>query len=460
MKRAAAGLRRADRRQRGHRHRRRAVPAAHRPRSNRASARSPRSASPRRCWAPSRSCRRSSLVFGSTRASFLAARPRPALSSRRGPRARRHPVEPDPADGPVCGRGSPGSSAARPARCGSSRRSRWRRCGVPAHAQRVRDQPGRHLPHRRRRGRRPGGAGRALPRRLRPARDRDRRRGRRRRVTAAAEGVDGVASVTPVHRRRRRERRWHRPTARADRGRRARASRRRDDRPRPTPRPPSTPSRHLRTAVHEVSPTARRRRRRRRDAGHQPRQRAGPARDRPGRAAGHRRDPDVPAAVGRRRRCCCSPPTCSRSPPRSACPALVFNHVFGFAGADPVVPLFAFVFLVALGVDYSIFLMTRVREEPLQRRDAARAAARARRDRRRDHVGGRGAGRDVRGAGVCRCCSSRRSRSSSRSACCSTRSWSAALLVPALVHDLGRRTWWPSALSRHHEHGLHKVSPT
>jgi RND superfamily putative drug exporter len=43
--------------------------------------------------------------------------------------------------------------------------------------------------------------------------------------------------------------------------------------------------------------------------------------------------------------------------------ALVFNHVFGFAGADPSFPLFAFVFLVALGIDYNIFLMTRVREE-------------------------------------------------------------------------------------------------
>jgi RND superfamily putative drug exporter len=43
--------------------------------------------------------------------------------------------------------------------------------------------------------------------------------------------------------------------------------------------------------------------------------------------------------------------------------ALVFNHWWDFPGSDPAVPLFAFVFLVALGVDYSIFLMTRVREE-------------------------------------------------------------------------------------------------
>ena len=45
--------------------------------------------------------------------------------------------------------------------------------------------------------------------------------------------------------------------------------------------------------------------------------------------------------------------------------ALMFDHVFDFPGADPAVPLFGFVFLVALGIDYNIFLMTRVREESL-----------------------------------------------------------------------------------------------
>jgi len=43
--------------------------------------------------------------------------------------------------------------------------------------------------------------------------------------------------------------------------------------------------------------------------------------------------------------------------------ALAFRYLFGFAGADTSMPLFAFVFLVALGIDYNIFLMTRVREE-------------------------------------------------------------------------------------------------
>jgi RND superfamily putative drug exporter len=46
--------------------------------------------------------------------------------------------------------------------------------------------------------------------------------------------------------------------------------------------------------------------------------------------------------------------------------ALLFEYVFGFAGSDPGFPLFAFVFLVALGIDYNIFLMTRAREEALQ----------------------------------------------------------------------------------------------
>ncbi|WP_315093758.1 MMPL family transporter [uncultured Cellulomonas sp.] len=128
--------------------------------------------------------------------------------------------------------------------------------------------------------------------------------------------------------------------------------------------------------------------------------------------------------------------------------AIVFNHVFGFAGADPVVPLFAFVFLVALGVDYSIFLMTRVREESVK-------------------VGTQ--------AGVVRGLAVTGGVITSAGVVLAT-TFAAlgvipllflaqiafivafgvlldtlvvrSLLVPALVHDIGRGTWWPSALSR------------
>jgi len=58
--------------------------------------------------------------------------------------------------------------------------------------------------------------------------------------------------------------------------------------------------------------------------------------------------------------------------------SLFFKHVFGFAGADTSVPLLVFVFLVALGIDYNIFLMTRIREESIRsgtRRGALAALA-------------------------------------------------------------------------------------
>ncbi|UVS79177.1 MMPL family transporter [Actinokineospora sp. UTMC 2448] len=128
--------------------------------------------------------------------------------------------------------------------------------------------------------------------------------------------------------------------------------------------------------------------------------------------------------------------------------ALVFNHVLGFPGADPVVPLFGFVFLVALGIDYNIFLMTRVREE---------AAAHGTRDG--TLRGLRLTGAVITSAGV---------------VLAATFAALAvlpilflaqiafivafgvlldtlvvrSLLVPALTLDIGRRVWWPSALSR------------
>ena len=129
--------------------------------------------------------------------------------------------------------------------------------------------------------------------------------------------------------------------------------------------------------------------------------------------------------------------------------ALVFNHLFHFPGADPVVPLFGFVFLVALGIDYNIFLMTRVREE------AARLGTRAGTLRGLTVTGG-----VITSAGV---------------VLAATFSALAvlpilflaqiafivafgvlldtllvrSLLVPALTVDVGRRIWWPARLSRH-----------
>jgi RND superfamily putative drug exporter len=46
--------------------------------------------------------------------------------------------------------------------------------------------------------------------------------------------------------------------------------------------------------------------------------------------------------------------------------ALVFKYGFGWSAEDSSFPLFVFVFLVALGIDYNIFLMTRVREETVK----------------------------------------------------------------------------------------------
>lgn len=128
--------------------------------------------------------------------------------------------------------------------------------------------------------------------------------------------------------------------------------------------------------------------------------------------------------------------------------ALVFEGVFGFPGADPSVPLFGFVFLVALGVDYNIFLMTRVREESLTHGT-------------RDGVlrGLTVTGGVITSAGIVLAAT-----------------FAAlgvipilflaqiafivafgvlldtlvvrSLLVPAAIHDLGRFSWWPSRLAR------------
>lgn len=128
--------------------------------------------------------------------------------------------------------------------------------------------------------------------------------------------------------------------------------------------------------------------------------------------------------------------------------ALVFNWIFEFPGADPSVPLYGFVFLVALGIDYNIFLMTRVREESLKHGTRAGVL------RGLTVTGG-----VITSAGVVL---------AATFAALSVipilflvqlafivafgvlldtfivRS----LLVPALTYDIGRAVWWPSKLSR------------
>lgn len=128
--------------------------------------------------------------------------------------------------------------------------------------------------------------------------------------------------------------------------------------------------------------------------------------------------------------------------------ALVFNGIFDFPGADPSVPMFGFVFLVALGIDYNIFLMTRVREESKKhgtREGILRGLA--------------STGGVITSAGLVLAATfaalgvlpilflAQISFIVAFGVLLDTfvvRS----LLVPALSHDIGRRIWWPSALGR------------
>ncbi len=138
--------------------------------------------------------------------------------------------------------------------------------------------------------------------------------------------------------------------------------------------------------------------------------------------------------------------------------AFFFENVFHFPGMGPDLPLFAFVFLVALGIDYNIFLMARVREETLTHGT-------------RD---GTIRGLAVTGAVV----------TSAGLVLAGTFSTLAvlplvalteigfviavgvlidtfivrSLLVPALVLDIGDRVWWPSALA--HLAGRGREGPT
>ncbi|SPF02520.1 MMPL family transporter [Streptomyces sp. MA5143a] len=128
--------------------------------------------------------------------------------------------------------------------------------------------------------------------------------------------------------------------------------------------------------------------------------------------------------------------------------ALVFQHVFGFTGSDPSVPLYGFVFLVALGVDYNIFLMSRVREESLRhgvREGVLRGLVTT--------------GGVITSAGVV-LAATFAALGVIPLAFLAQIAFVVAfgvlldtlvvrsLLVPALVRDIGERAWWPSRMSR------------
>lgn len=128
--------------------------------------------------------------------------------------------------------------------------------------------------------------------------------------------------------------------------------------------------------------------------------------------------------------------------------ALVFNHVFDFPGADPSVPLYGFVFLVALGIDYNIFLMTRVREETLHhgtREGVLRGLAVT--------------GPVITSAGIV-LAATFAALAVIPILFLAQLAFIVAfgvlldtfvvrtLLVPALVYDIGDRVWWPSRLAR------------
>lgn len=128
--------------------------------------------------------------------------------------------------------------------------------------------------------------------------------------------------------------------------------------------------------------------------------------------------------------------------------AVLFRYVFDFPGVDSVVPLYAFCFLIALGVDYSIFLMSRVREEAVVL--GTRAGVRR---------GLAVTGSVITSAGVVLATTfaalgivpllflAQLAFLVALGVLIDTfvvRS----LLVPALVHDIGRASWWPGRLAK------------
>jgi len=128
--------------------------------------------------------------------------------------------------------------------------------------------------------------------------------------------------------------------------------------------------------------------------------------------------------------------------------AFFFDHVFGFGGGDTTLPLFVFIFLVALGIDYNIFLMTRVREEAIKH-DARHGAI----------IGLAATGGVITSAGFV-LAGTFAVLATIPSTVLTEIGFAVAfgilldtivvrlLLVTALNLDVGRHMWWPSSLSR------------
>jgi putative drug exporter of the RND superfamily len=131
--------------------------------------------------------------------------------------------------------------------------------------------------------------------------------------------------------------------------------------------------------------------------------------------------------------------------------ALVFEYVFDMQAADSAFPLFVFVFLVALGIDYNIFLMTRVREEALDHGT-----------RRGALIGLSATGGVITSAGLV-LAGTFAVLATLPLTFLTQMGFAVALgvlldtiivrsvLVTALTLDVGPRMWWPSALSRRPE---------
>ncbi|MEU8422978.1 MMPL family transporter [Micromonospora sp. NPDC048835] len=128
--------------------------------------------------------------------------------------------------------------------------------------------------------------------------------------------------------------------------------------------------------------------------------------------------------------------------------ALLFRHVFDFPGVDSAFPLFAFVFLVALGIDYNIFLMSRVREESVKRGTRAGVLA-----------GLAVTGGVITSAGVVLAATFSALAVLPLVVLVELGTAVAigvlidtiivrSLLVPALAYDIGPKIWWPGRLSR------------